>query len=260
MRTNYVKTLLNEGKPALGAWLSLPNVASARIMAQQRFDWLLVDMEHSAQHPGLMADMVATIADAGTCAPLVRIPANSVEWYKWALDAGAWGLVVPMVNTPAEAAAAVRWTRYPPEGSRSIGGVFAPYGFAAGGWSEYYAHANREILLIIQIESAVALQQVEEILAVPGIDAAFVGPNDLHAQIGLPPSSEGAEAEFLAALERIKAAARPHKLPLGMYCSDGVAAAARLREGFQMVSICNDAVLLAGGAATNLATAMAGEM
>lgn len=260
MRTNHVKALLAAGKPALGAWLSLPSVATARIMARQHFDWLLVDMEHSAHHPGLMADMVATIADAGTCAPLVRIPANSVEWYKWALDAGAWGLVVPMVNSPAEAAAAVRWTRYPPEGMRSIGGIFAPYGFAASGWSEYANHANREILLVIQIESAAALQHVEEILAVPGIDAAFVGPNDLHAQLGLPPSSEGDEAEFVAALERIKAAARPHKLPLGIYSSDGVAAAMRLRQGFQMVSITNDAVLLAAGAAANLATASAGEM
>src|SRR5207302_9431514 len=103
MRTNHVKEKLKRGEPALGAWLSLTSVHSARIMARLGFDWLVVDMEHSAQNPVLMADMVATIADAGTCAPMVRIPANSVELFKWPLGAGAWGVVVPMVNSRDEA-------------------------------------------------------------------------------------------------------------------------------------------------------------
>ncbi len=122
MRTNQVKEKLKRGEPVLGAWLSLPSVPSARIMARLGFDWLVVDMEHSAQNPVLMADMVATIADAGTCAPIVRIPGNSVEWFKWALDAGAWGIVVPMVNTREEAQRVVEYAKYPPPGSRSIGG------------------------------------------------------------------------------------------------------------------------------------------
>src|SRR5260221_12025295 len=103
MRTTLVKEKPKRSEPALGAWLSLPSVPAARIMARLGFDWLVVDMEHTAQNPSLMADMVATIADAGSCAPIVRIPANSVEWFKWALDAGAWGLVVPMVNTREKA-------------------------------------------------------------------------------------------------------------------------------------------------------------
>ena len=126
MRTNQVKEKLKRGEPVLGAWLSLPSVPSARIMARLGFDWLVVDMEHSAQNPVLMADMVATIADAGTCAPIVRVPTNSVEWFKWALDAGAWGVVVPMVNSREEAQRAVEYTKYPPLGDRSIGGAFGP--------------------------------------------------------------------------------------------------------------------------------------
>ncbi len=118
MRTNQVKEKLKRGEPVLGAWLSLPSVPSARIMARLGFDWLVVDMEHTAQNPVLMADMVATIADAGTCAPIVRIPANSVEWFKWALDAGAWGIVVPMVNTREEAQRVVEYAKYPPLGTR----------------------------------------------------------------------------------------------------------------------------------------------
>src|SRR5215472_3516944 len=114
MRTNHVKQILKQGDPALGAWLSFPSIATARVMAQLGFDWLVVDMEHTAQNPTLMADMVATIADAGTCAPLVRIPANSVEWFKWALDAGAWGVVVPMVDTREDAQRVVAYAAYPP--------------------------------------------------------------------------------------------------------------------------------------------------
>src|SRR5438067_6796590 len=193
MRTNQVKEKLNQGEPALGAWLSLPSVPSARIMARLGFDWLVVDMEHSAQNPVLMADMVATIVDAGTSAPMVRVPGNSVEWFKWVLDAGAWGVVVPMVNTREEAQRAVAYAKYPPLGTRSIGGAFGPYGFGITDWSSYARTANDEILVIVQIESASGLEHIDEILSVPGIDVAFVGSNYLHAKLGLMLSQEGAE-------------------------------------------------------------------
>ncbi len=252
MRTNQVKEKLKRGEPALGAWLSLPSVPSARIMARLGFDWLVVDMEHSAQNPVLMADMVATIADAGTCAPIVRVPTNSVEWFKWALDAGAWGVVVPMVNSREEAQHAVEYTKYPPLGARSIGGAFGPYGFGITNWPDYARTANDEIIVIIQIESRQALQHLDEILSVPGIDVAFVGPNDLHAQLGLTPSSEGAEAEFTEALEQIKAAARKYHLALGMFSNNGEAAAERVRQGFQMISVTTDISSLIAAATRNL--------
>jgi 4-hydroxy-2-oxoheptanedioate aldolase len=252
MRTNHVKEKLKRGEPALGAWLSLPSVPSARIMARLGFDWLVVDMEHSAQNPVLMADMVATIADAGTCAPIVRVPVNSVEWFKWALDGGAWGVVVPMVNSREEAQRAVECTKYPPLGARSIGGTFGPYGFGITNWPEYARTANDEILVIIQIESRQGLQQLDEILSVPGIDVAFVGPNDLHAQIGLTPSSDGAEPEFMEALERIKAAAHKYHLATGIFSDNGEAAAARVRQGFQMISAATDISSLISAATRNL--------
>src|SRR6476619_2312075 len=107
MRTNNVKAKLHRGEVSPGAWLSLANVAAARLMSRAGFDWLTVDCEHTAHHPESMAAMVATIADSQTCAPLVRIPTNTVEWFKWALDAGAWGVIVPMVNTREEAEQAV---------------------------------------------------------------------------------------------------------------------------------------------------------
>jgi 4-hydroxy-2-oxoheptanedioate aldolase len=221
-------------------------------MARLGFDWLSVDMEHSAQNPVLVAEMIATIADAGTSAPFVRIPYNSVEWFKWVLDAGAWGVIVPMVNTREEAQRAVEWSRYPPVGMRSIGGVFGPYGFGVTDRPSYARAANNEILVIIQIESVQALQNLDEILSVPGIDVAFIGPNDLHAQLGLPPSSEGAEPAFMEALERVKAAARKHSVALGIFSSDGEAAAERIRQGFQMVTVTTDISSMIAAATENL--------
>ena len=252
MRSNHVKEQLQRGEPALGAWLVLPSVASARVMARLGFDWLAVDTEHTAQHPALMAEMIGCIADAGTCAPLVRLPANSVEWFKWALDAGAWGVIIPMVQSKEEAERAVAWSKYPPLGTRSIGGVFGPYGFGVTDWPSYGPRANEQILVAVQIESALALYNLNEILGVPGIDVAFVGPNDLHAQLGLPPSSDGAEPAFLEALERIKAGAKKHGVAPGIFSGGGEAAAERVRQGFQMISVTTDMSSLIAAAKEHL--------
>src|SRR5947199_3911002 len=111
-------------------------------MARLGFDWLVVDMEHSAQNPALMADMIAIIADAGTSAPMVRIPANGVEWFKWALDAGAWGVIVPMANPREEAQRAVELAKYAPSGSRRIGGAFGPYRSGITDWPGYARMPN----------------------------------------------------------------------------------------------------------------------
>lgn len=257
MRTNQVKEKLKRGEPALGAWLSLPSVPSARIMARLGFDWLVVDMEHSAHNAVLMADMVATIVDAGTCAPMVRVPANGVEWFKWALDAGAWGVVVPMVNNREEALRAVEFAKYPPRGTRSIGGAFGPYGFGITDWPEYARMANDETLLIVQIESAAGLHNLDAILSVEGVDVAFVGPNDLHAHIGLAPSSDGTEPEFVEALERIKASASRHSVVTGIFASNGEAAAQRIRQGFQMISVTTDISSMIREATRNLRAARA---
>ena len=115
--------------------------------------------------------------------------------------------------------------------------------------------ANDEIIVIVQIESAQGLQHVDEILSVPGIDVAFVGPNDLHAQLGLTPSSDGAEPEFLDALERIKAAARNHRVATGIFSGGGEAAAERIRQGFQMISVTTDISSMISAATRNLRVA-----
>lgn len=255
MRTNHLKALLRDGKPAYGAWMNLPGVPAARILGRTGLDWIAVDAEHAHADLATLAATVAAIADAGLSAPLVRLPANSVEWFKWALDAGAWGVIVPMVGSRAEAERAVRWAKYPPEGIRSFGGAYTPLGLGTDDMGAYYRGANEQILVAAQIESAEALADLDGIVGTPGVDVAFVGPNDLHAQLGLPPSSEGAEPAFVEALERVKAAARHHGKALGIFCSDGAAAAARVAEGFQMVNVLSDAAALRASAVRELAVA-----
>jgi 4-hydroxy-2-oxoheptanedioate aldolase len=196
--------------------------------------------------------MVGIIADAGVSAPFVRIPYNSIEWFKWALDAGAWGVLVPMVNTREEALRVVDSAKYPPVGNRSIGGTFAPYGFGITDRAEYLQSANNEILVIIQIESAAGLKNVDSILSVPGVDIAFVGPSDLHAQLGFPPSYEGTEPEFVDALERIKATAREHHVATGIMTGNGADAANRVLQGFQLVCVVTDISIMASAATQNL--------
>jgi 4-hydroxy-2-oxoheptanedioate aldolase len=235
MRKNHVKEKLKRGEASLGAWLTLSGLAPARAMARQGFDWLLVDMEHSSQTPALMADMVAAIADTGQSAPFVRVPTNSVEWLKWALDAGAWGVIVPMVNTRQEAENAVSWSKYAPEGTRSNGGIFAPYSFG--------------------ITDRKALHNLDEILSVPGIDVAFIGPNDLRVSLGLTPDTDGPEPVFVEALEHYKAAAQKHHIATSILCANGIGARQRLDQGFQMISVITDINGMIASATDNLRVA-----
>jgi 4-hydroxy-2-oxoheptanedioate aldolase len=255
MRKNHVKEKLKQDQPSLGGWLALPSAASARAMARQGFDWLLVDMEHSPQTPTLMADMVAAIADTGQSAPFVRVPTNSIEWLKWALDAGAWGVVVPMINTRQEAENAVSWSKYAPEGTRSNGGIFAPYSFGIADRKEYTREANAEILVVVQIESVEALHNLDEILSVPGVDVAFIGPNDLRVSLGLTPDTDGPEPAFVEALEHFKVAAQKHHVATGILCANGTQARQRLDQGFHMISVITDISGMLASATSNLRTA-----
>ena len=152
MRTNHLKALLRDGQPVYGGWMSLPGIQQARILGRAGLDWITVDAEHAHADLHTLSATIAAIADAGTSAPLVRLPANSVEWFKWALDAGAWGVIVPMVNSRAEAEQAVRWAKYPPEGIRSYGGAYFSLSMGADA-GQYFREANGQILVAVQIES-----------------------------------------------------------------------------------------------------------
>lgn len=259
MRTNHVKAQLKSGQPSYGAWLSIPSLETARAIAHLGFDWLLVDCEHTPFSPDLMSKMVAVIAEVGGPAPLVRVPSKrSEEWFKWALDAGAWGVVVPYVNNRAEALQAVEWCKYPPEGKRSFGSVFGPHGYGTTDRAAYFNNVNRETLVVLQIETTESMENLEGILSVPGVDVAFVGPNDLHLSMGLPPSNEGAEPEFEAAMQQIRSTAQKYGVATGIFTSGGKAAAKRVQEGFGMVVAMADHGTLVYGAQSSLNAAKGG--
>src|ERR671923_2349411 len=192
MKPNPVKRALKAGKPAVGTWLSLGSITAARFMARAGFSWLTVDIEHSLVDWETATHMFASIADAG-CTALARVPANRHDHVKRVLDNGAHGIVVPMVNSRDEALAAVAAALYPPVGNRSVGGSVHALNFGTTA-PDYYAHANEEILIVLQCEHIKAVEDADAIFSVPGIDCMFVGPNDLAASMrskeGRPPSAE----------------------------------------------------------------------
>ncbi len=238
MRTNYVRHKLKRGEPSIGTWLTLPSPTSATLMARTGFDWLTVELEHTPISLETAATCFSIIAMAGKV-PLVRIPLNTVENIKRVLDCGAFGIVVPLVNTRAEAEAVVAAARYRPLGGRTIGGQLPAANFETD-TGTYRAQANDEILVIVMLETAEAVSNADEILSVPGIDAFFIGPNDLHNSYGLAPVFDSDASEFVQALEHLLAMSRKHKVPGGIHVVDAAAAQRRIAQGFQFIAVTSE--------------------
>ena len=235
MRINPVKRLLRAGKPVVGTWLSLGSITAARFMARAGFDYLTVDVEHSLVNVETTTHMLASIADAG-CVPLVRVPSCRHDHIKRVLDNGGYGIVVPMVLSRQEAAEAVAACHYPPRGNRSVGGSVHALNFAATP-ADYYAKVDDEVLVVLQCEHIQAVRNFEEIYSVPGIDAVFVGPNDLNASMrdadGRPPAPE----VFKQALADILAACKRLKVPAGIHTFSVEEAKMRIDEGWQFIAV-----------------------
>ncbi len=246
MRTNPVKRLLKEGKAAVGTWLSLGSITAARFLARMDFDWLTVDIEHSLVNVETTTHIIASIADAGGI-PLARVPSNRHDHIKRVLDNGGFGVVVPMVNTRAEAQEAVTACLYPPRGNRSVGGSVHALNFAATPL-DYYAKVDDEILIVLQCEHIEAVRNFDAVYSIPGIDAVFVGPNDLAASMrsadGKPPSPELFKqtlAEILAGCQRNKVAAGIHTFSLDE-------AKMRIQEGWQFIAVNSELRFMTEGA------------
>ncbi|KAA1473598.1 Phosphoenolpyruvate/pyruvate domain-containing protein [Dentipellis sp. KUC8613] len=249
--------------PAFGAWLALPGAHHARLIAQAspHLAWIVIDCEHglTALQPGA-AESVAAIAGAGV-SPLVRIPATGpsgpggVAWQvKYALDAGARGVLVPMINNAAQAALVASEARFPPRGVRGFGSPFTHgiWGTSAG---EYLAGANDSVLVIVQIESREAVENVEAIAAVEGVDALFIGPFDLSISLGYPTPAPEPHPEVEKVMQRILEVGHAAGKKVGTLCVTGPQAAERAKQGFDMVNVTVDTSLLTSGIATELAAA-----
>jgi 4-hydroxy-2-oxoheptanedioate aldolase len=242
MRTNPVKEKLRQGQPTFGTWLSLGDLYATRVLARLGFDWLTLDIEHSAIDWSRATMIFAAVADAG-CVPLARVPEGSHHYIKRVLDAGAWGIVVPMVDTVEQARTAIAAAKYPPVGNRSVGGGMHSLNFAAAA-GEYYERANDEILVILQTESPQGVEQAKEIYSLPGCDAIFVGPNDLRFQMrsaeGRFPTAEAHEAM----IQRVISIGKQVGTPTGIHVMDVNAAHQRVAQGMQFIACASDLRML----------------
>jgi 4-hydroxy-2-oxoheptanedioate aldolase len=247
MKANPLRHRLMDGQPCRGMWLTLPCVPAARLLTRLGFDWFCLDAEHGPMGIETMTAMIGALADAGASV-LVRVAHNSVEPVKRALDAGAAGIIAPMVTRVPDATALVDAAKFPPMGARSLGSAWAGLPFELG-MMEYLHHANAQTLCLAQIENAAGLATVEHIATVRGLDGLFVGPVDLAVSLGcVYPHPENDSAEMTAALAAITRAAATNGIPVGIYSSGPQAAARRITEGFALVVVANDAALLTKGA------------
>jgi 4-hydroxy-2-oxoheptanedioate aldolase len=242
--SNRVKALLKAGMPAIGVSMVLPSPPTAAILAQAGFDWLWIDMEHAALNLETAHRMIQATQGTETV-PIVRVAWNLHWLAKPVLDMGAMGVIMPMVNSKQEAVDAVQALRYPPEGVR---GLFP--GFAALRWGlpvpEYLKIANKEIMAILLIEHIEAVNRIDEILTVPGIDLIFVGPGDLSASMGLLGQATHTHVE--EAIQKVLAATKKAKVPAGIPALTPDDANRRIQQGFQFILAATDMGLLTSGA------------
>lgn len=248
MRQNTALAKWRAGQQTIGGWLSLANTHVAEIMAHAGFDWLCVDLQHGLLDYGDLRHLLPAISTTATT-PLVRVPANEPSAIMKALDAGAMGVIVPLVNDAAEAAAAVSACRYPPRGSRSWG----PLRAALYGGAGYAEQANDELACVVMIETRAGIEHLDEIAATPGVDGVFVGPADLALSLGLPPRGDTDDPLHAATVARVFDTCRRHRLAVGIHTTSLDWAGRRLAAGFDFVTVASDAGVLQRGVAEAVA-------
>jgi 4-hydroxy-2-oxoheptanedioate aldolase len=238
--TNRFKAALADGRLQIGFWLGLAHAYSAEICAGAGFDWLLIDAEHGPQDLGGVLAQLQVIAAYPGCEAVVRVASSDPVLLKQYLDLGAQSVLVPMVDTPEQAAAVVAACRYPPQGSRGIGGA------RAARWGRYprYVHeANAQQCILVQAETARAIANLDAIAATEGIDGVLIGPADLSASLGFPGQPGHAEVQrvILDALARIRRAGRA----AGILTRDRQLALRQIEAGACFVAVGVDTLLLA---------------
>ena len=243
MRENKLRRIWSSGGAAVNGWLAIPNGFSAETMAHQGWDSLTVDMQHGVVDYQAMVTMLQAISTTETV-PVVRVPWLEPGILMKTLDAGAYAVICPMVNTRVDAQNLVAWTHYAPRGTRSFGPVRA----LLYGGADYPQHANDTIVTLAMIETAQALDNLDDILAVEGLDAVYIGPSDLSISLGCKPSMDELEPKAAQAVDHILARAKAHGVVAGIHNAGPEAALKRIAKGFQFVTVSSDARLIAAGA------------
>jgi 4-hydroxy-2-oxoheptanedioate aldolase len=243
MRENRLRSIWKSGGAAVNGWLAIPNSFSAETMAHQGWDSLTVDLQHGIVDYQAMVTMLQAVSTTDTV-PVVRVPWLEPGILMKALDAGAYGVICPMVNTREDAQKLVAWTHYAPRGTRSFGPTRAL--LYAG--ADYPRHANDTIVTFAMIETAQALDNLDDILSVEGLDAIYIGPSDLSLALGCRPLFDDVDEKASQAIDHILARAKAHGLVAGIHNGTPESALARIARGFQFVTVGSDARLMAAGA------------
>ena len=253
MRQNNLRTLWKAGGAAVNGWLAIPNSFSAETMAHQGWDALTIDLQHGMVDYQAMVPMLQALSTTSTV-PVVRVPWLEPGILMKTLDAGAYGVICPMVNTREEAQKLVAYTHYAPRGTRSFGPVRA----LLYGGADYPQHANDTIVTFAMIETAKALDNLDDILSVEGLDAIYIGPSDLSLALGCKPTFDDVDPKAAEAIDHILARAKAHGVVAGIHNGSPEAALKRIAEGFQFVTVSSDERLMAAGAQQVMAKMRAG--
>ena len=235
MSVNPVKEKLARGEPSIGTWSASADPTVIETLTRSSLDWVTLDFEHNPIDVSTAVNCLR--AANGTNKPVfARVPNNDPTWIKRVLDIGFWGVVVPDVKTPEQAAAAVRASRYRPDGERGIGSTRGQLVFG----SDYFKMANELVTVIVMIEDGKAVDNIDAILAVPGVDVAFIGPNDLASTLGVPTGLDNKHPDHVAAVQKVIDAGKRHGVPTGIHCIDGAEVSRRIAQGMQWMPIASD--------------------
>lgn len=243
MRENRLRSIWQSGGAVVNGWLAIANSFSAETMAHQGWDSLTIDLQHGVVDYPAMVGMLQAIGTTPTV-PVVRVPWLEPGILMKALDAGAYGVICPMVNSREDAQKLVAYTHYAPRGTRSFGPIRALLAHGA----DYPQHADDTIVTFAMIETAAALDHLDEILSVEGLDAIYIGPSDLSLALGCKPTFDDLEPRAAEAVDHILARAQAHGVVAGIHNGTPGAALARIAKGFQFVTIGSDARFMAAGA------------
>jgi 4-hydroxy-2-oxoheptanedioate aldolase len=244
-----------EHRTAFGLWSVVPGSVGAEILARAGVDYVCVDQQHGVIDYDSMVPMFQAIRAEGA-APITRVLSNDPFLIMKALDAGAWGVIVPLIGSTEDAARAVAARRYPPQGMRSYGPVRA----AGVIGSRDPEKLGGEVLCLVMVETREALERVEEIAATPGLDGIYIGPSDLALSLGLPPTLEIQESDHADAVRRIREACHRSGIAAGIHAPSGEWARRHAEEGFDMVTVATDAALLRAAALREVTVARGGRI
>jgi 4-hydroxy-2-oxoheptanedioate aldolase len=247
VRPNRIKQIWRDGRFVTLGWLSVSHGFTAEVMARQGFDALCVDMQHGLTDMSDVWPMLQAISQTDTV-PVVRVPWNDPATIMKALDLGAYGIIVPLINTAGDAAKAVAACRYPPVGMRSSGPVRA----AHYGGADYLAQANGEIVVLAMIETKEGLAHLDEICATPGLDGVYIGPADLSFALGMAPRGDNPDPLHIATCDRIRETAQRHGIKACMHCASAAFAAGAVKRGFDLIMLTSDLASMIAGARRQL--------